>query len=269
MNPLKIYLSELRQGRTPQLSAEQMEWIADRYPFFTLPIASCQRPADMTDEAYSRLMARVALGSADRDMLFRLTDADGKKFAHFYPDTDTDVTPTTDVAIDTFLDTYGHIDPKEEALLEKLIFNPVPADYASVLVKEDEAAAHPQAISEQDAMLDAFLNRNAEADTEAAAEAIAEPPVVAPEAEAEAAPEPKPVQPTAPTPAAVTPPRDSSLLESLSKIYIRQKRYDKAYEIIYQLSLNFPEKSIYFADQLRFLQKLILNRQYLNKTKNN
>ena len=55
------------------------------------------------------------------------------------------------------------------------------------------------------------------------------------------------------------------LSESLAKIYIKRRRYEKAYEIIHTLSLNFPEKSIYFADQLRFLKKLILNNNLKQK----
>ncbi len=47
--------------------------------------------------------------------------------------------------------------------------------------------------------------------------------------------------------------------ETLARIYIKQKRYDKALQIIKNLSLKYPEKSIYFADQIRFLEKLIIN----------
>lgn len=47
--------------------------------------------------------------------------------------------------------------------------------------------------------------------------------------------------------------------ESLAKIYIQQRRYDRALEIINKLSLIYPEKNIYFADQIRFLKKLIDN----------
>lgn len=46
--------------------------------------------------------------------------------------------------------------------------------------------------------------------------------------------------------------------ETLAKIYIKQKRYDKALEILRSLSLKNPEKNIYFADQIRFLEKLLI-----------
>lgn len=47
--------------------------------------------------------------------------------------------------------------------------------------------------------------------------------------------------------------------ETLAKIYIKQHKYDKALEIIRKLSLVYPEKNRYFADQIRFLEKLIIN----------
>jgi len=47
--------------------------------------------------------------------------------------------------------------------------------------------------------------------------------------------------------------------ETLAKIYIKQKKYNKALEIIRALNLIYPEKNRYFADQIRFLEKLIIN----------
>ena len=52
---------------------------------------------------------------------------------------------------------------------------------------------------------------------------------------------------------------DSCLTETLARIYIKQKRYEKALQIIQNLNLKYPEKNIYFADQIRFLEKLIIN----------
>jgi hypothetical protein len=50
---------------------------------------------------------------------------------------------------------------------------------------------------------------------------------------------------------------DSYFTETLARIYLKQHKYDKALEIIRSLYLNFPNKSIYFADQIRYLEKLV------------
>lgn len=47
--------------------------------------------------------------------------------------------------------------------------------------------------------------------------------------------------------------------ETLARIYIKQGRYSKALEIITRLNLDYPKKNRYFADQIRFLEKLIIN----------
>jgi tetratricopeptide (TPR) repeat protein len=47
--------------------------------------------------------------------------------------------------------------------------------------------------------------------------------------------------------------------ESLAKIYIKQKQYDKAKRIFEKLNLKFPEKNRYFADQIEKIDKLITN----------
>ena len=52
---------------------------------------------------------------------------------------------------------------------------------------------------------------------------------------------------------------ESYFTETLAKIYVRQQRYDKALEIIKKLNLKYPKKNAYFADQIRFLEKLIIN----------
>ncbi len=45
---------------------------------------------------------------------------------------------------------------------------------------------------------------------------------------------------------------------------IKNRDYQGALEIIQRLSLNNPEKSVYFADQIRFLKKLLLNQARIN-----
>ena len=68
---------------------------------------------------------------------------------------------------------------------------------------------------------------------------------------------------------AVVPPSEEPapeelLSETLSKIYIQQQHYDKALRIIRSLSLNYPEKNRFFADQIRFLERLIANNNTTN-----
>lgn len=231
---------------TPLAVEDALAMMAEA-PFFTLPASRALLNDDIPDDVRSRLLASVALNAPDTTTLVTLIDPEGSKFASFYPETDRIETPSTDNAIDTFLQTYGNgIDPKEEALLEKLIFNPAP-DYSEVLAREAaESPAPATQKSEQDRLLDQFLSSHA-----------AETPEPAPQ------PAEHPTVPERHT----KPDADSPLSESLAKIFIRRGRYDKAFEIIKQLSLNFPEKSVYFADQLRFLQKLIYNQSFAKNGK--
>ncbi len=53
--------------------------------------------------------------------------------------------------------------------------------------------------------------------------------------------------------------KNEILTETLARIYIKQGKYDKALEIIQRLSLKYPKKNRYFADQIRYLEKLIEN----------
>ena len=52
---------------------------------------------------------------------------------------------------------------------------------------------------------------------------------------------------------------EAYMTERLARIYVKQQRYDKALEIIRKINLKYPEKNAYFADQIRFLEKLIIN----------
>lgn len=56
-----------------------------------------------------------------------------------------------------------------------------------------------------------------------------------------------------------SPPEEELLTETLARIYIKQGKYDNALRIIKSLNLNNPKKSSYFAEQIDFLEKLILN----------
>ncbi len=231
------------------------DWVMDmreKYPSFTLPAALLLKrsPDTITAQQRKELVSWLALAATDREAILAMFDPTEQECAMFYPAEEPAAPVTTDKAIDTFLNTYGSSSPEEDALLERLIFNPVP-DYAGVLEAQAKALDEPDMpMSGQDALINAFIKK--ESETETAGNAAEEEQVIPAPAES---PETK-----------ETEVQDPPLLsQSLAKFFIKQRRYDKAYEIISNLSLNYPEKSIYFADQLRFLQKLIINQRYSNK----
>lgn len=216
--------------------------------------------ADLSAGELRRLKERIALNAADPAAASALANLTGDDWLSLYPAADTLRRPDTGSAIETFLNTFGSQNASETAQLEKLIFNPTP-DYATTLAMQEERSDAPAApATEQDAMLDAFIASHPDGTAfaveaaEAAVEVASVPPVPQPEPEAPA------VDTAAAKPAPVAP-VSSSLQESLAKSYIRQGRFQKAYDIISELNLNNPEKSAYFADQLRFLQKIIRIQQ--------
>lgn len=58
---------------------------------------------------------------------------------------------------------------------------------------------------------------------------------------------------------------DEYMTETLAKIFIKQGKYERAHKIIKELSLKYPRKNSYFAEQLDFLEKLIINSKYTKK----
>ncbi len=230
---------------------QDVDRLSERCPAFLLPVILALRHPhpDMDDAVAARLLERVALSVPDRRRVKVLTDPDGTgRYDNLYPVPQVRPAPTTADAIDTFLSTYGNIDPAEEALLSRMIFNPVP-DYASTLEREHPDPGEPR--DEQDRLLDEFIAGDHSLTSSA-------------EPEKKTVPVPEPVREDV-TPRHIKAPSGSLLSESLAKIFIKQHNYKRAYEIISSLNLNYPEKSIYFADQLRFLSKLIANQEAMER----
>ena len=60
---------------------------------------------------------------------------------------------------------------------------------------------------------------------------------------------------------ATEPVPDDICTETMAQIYVRQGRYTQALEIIKRLHTASPGKNAYYADQIRFLEKLIINNK--------
>ena len=236
------------------VSREWMEQALDRFPYLTLPLLLyLQRNPSVADR--EDLLARLAIASPDRRALALQLGEDMDRFAHFYPEAPQPVTPDTDTTIDRFLGSYGTTSQKEIEALEQAIFNPMP-DYADVLAAEEQQGGssmdHPQ--TDQEQLINQFLEQAMQQEQQPgpAQQHVNE------EEKQEIA------HTTVEQPSATD---DSMLSESLAKMYISMGKYSQALEIIENISLNFPEKSIYFADQIRFLRKLVLNQNILNHQK--
>ncbi|MDE6484246.1 MAG: hypothetical protein K2L14_02490 [Duncaniella sp.] len=247
---LSRYGHAAADGRQSLTSGELLELIR-QYPWWPAPAIDLLRLPDSDIDAGTREKLRnlIALNCTDMTARAALTSDRGALMARFYPPEESGAATDTDDAIATFLETYGHSSPEEDRLLEQMIFNPVP-DYGAVLaVDDDDPDVHS---GDEASSIDAFVKAFAAPAAESAADETPAPATPAPRH----------------TPAPAQPSPASSLSESLAKIYIKQGRYNKAYEIILHLYLNNPKKSIYFADQLRFLRKLMLNSDISDKATN-
>ncbi len=151
-------------------------------------------------------------------------------------------------------------------------------DYMAALMQEDAEQSTLQPLSQApakplrgQALIDSFIKEEQAGTTAKPASAAAAPSVEASTAPVLGEPTaPGTASASAPATAATAAPKavetagddgidESCFTETLAKIYIKQHRYEKALEIIKRLSLNYPNKNAYFADQIRFLEKVIIN----------
>ncbi|MBD5266378.1 MAG: hypothetical protein HDS44_05380 [Bacteroides sp.] len=281
---LSHYLRSLSDPEIP-VELSDVERLMNEYPFFTLPALSLlqrDRPA-LPADTRKRLLSQIALNAPDPASFVALSDSARETWMNFYPP-EKKAPVTTNSVIDTFLATYGQSSPQEDALLERLIFHPA-ADYSMILAGEEEndlpEAPAPDDNS-QDALINSFLLKQKGGFHFEQPEEFGQPDEydlsdrsersdssdLSDESQSSSGESATPRVAPVDHPVGVTEvPADTSLSESLAKIYIRRRRYDKAFEIIHGLSLNNPKKSVYFADQLRFLRKLMLNSSLSEQNK--
>lgn len=245
---LNEILPKQLDGTSP-ISKEQVQEWQHLYPYFSLPLMMYSREAKDSDPEALALSIIYAGNLEEWGTQLGVNC----NYSHFYPCNNTS-TETTEATIDLFLHTYGNND-EDTSDIESLLSQPsnsagnttnqqllitIPAyDYLSEL--EDMPDAINAQPLEEDELLEKFLR------ADAAGEQMFSKPDFSPHSIS------TPEQPS------VSVDNEALFSESLAKIYIQQRRYAKALEIIRKLSLNNPEKNVYFADQIRFLEKLIIN----------
>lgn len=223
------------------------------HPYFqTARLLMLQNLYLLHDITFDEELRRAALYITDRHTIFNMVEAahyqlrqtDKKLAAHHNSN-------RTVALIDTFLDSI----PQEEETEEKKKRRPTPADaavdYVAYLLETESMAkddSFPTPQMKGQSLIDTFLEE------EQGRILLADLPKPGSQTEDEE----EDVN-TADTN------EEEFFTETLARIYIKQGRYQKAHDIIGRLSQQFPQKNAYFADQLRFLEKLIINS---NKNKN-
>ena len=234
------------------LSREWLDEAMRKMPYSTLPLTLyLKRNGTAGNED---LLARLAIACPDRRALALQLGENADALARFYPADPEPETPDTDTTIDRFLDSFGHTSEKEIQAISQAIFNPMP-DYADVLAAQEQGGGERHAaLTDEDQLIDRFIEQSEERERQVA-QAPSQPHVE--EAEiAEIAHDnvDAPVQSD-----------DTMFSESLAMSYIATGKFQAALEIIQHISADNPEKSIYFADQIRFLRKLVLNSKLSNQ----
>jgi len=220
-----------------------------QYPYFqTARLLLLQNLYLLHDSSFDEELRRAAVYVSDRKVLFRLIEA-----AHYrlkvqekpQQVTKEEKESRTVALIDSFLDSIPDDRDKEEKSNKR---KPTPADaavdYVSYLLEveseEEKRAAGDMPQMKGQELIDDFISKDG------GKIELKETPEYIPESEAEDSENDA----------------DSGFFtETLAQIYIKQGKYDKALEIIKRLNLIYPKKNRYFADQIRFLEKLIINNK--------
>lgn len=223
-----------------------------KYPYYQAArLLFLQNLFLLHDPQFGEELRRAALYLPDRRVLFAMFEG-----ANY------EITPTplrrdeaqpaegggdrTQSLIDDFLRTSG--DAPTTAPRRKLTAADATTDYAAFLLQLDDAEPEPQAEGE------AHADRSAELINDFIEN---QPERIQLQEVPQFVPETQPANAEADDTA-----EEGYLTMTLAKIYIKQQRYEKALEIMRKVNLNNPQKSIYFADQIRFLQKLIINKKH-------
>ena len=222
------------------------------YPYFqTARLLMLQNLYLLHDPSFDEELRRAAIYITDRTVIFQLVEAAHYKIkvqqnTEQSKETATGKDNRTISLIDNFLESIPK--EEEEEKKEKKKRRPTPADaavdYVAYLLESgdgdgSESDPEPLKLKGQN-LIDSFINNDG------GKIVLKETPQFVPEIDNN-------------DNDSVKDNDEGYFTETLARIYIKQGRYSKALEIIQRLSLNYPKKNAYFADQIRFLNKLIIN----------
>lgn len=231
-----------------ETTRDKLEVMVKQYPYFqTAQLLWAKNLYKVDHPSFNAHISDISTICADRSRLFYLINEE--KYAIFFQkENSSSHSDRTKSLLDSFLTTLSK---KKEESLPEIESAAISSDYLSYVNQEtnDELSTGERSQKSKISMkgqslIDNFLEKAASNDIS--------------------------IQPLSSTPKQTSETEPATegggfLTETLARIYIKQKKYEQALAIIRQLSLKFPKKSAYFADQIRFLEYLIINEKNKNK----
>ena len=227
----------------------ELRTLLARYPYFqTVRLLYLKNLFLLHDVSFGEELRRSALYISDRRVLLELVEGISRGLGAIEKQGEVEIGANVDRTlslIDAFLDSL----PEEEKISEPLVAPEITTDYVAYLMKEEAQPDVQQGMFSKlqgQELIDTFLDKS---EKEPLTLLRLEEPVALDKRDEQIVNEE--------TDEILD--DESYFTETLAKIYIKQQRYSKALEIIRKLNLNYPKKNAYFADQIRFLEKLIIN----------
>lgn len=240
-------------------AVEELGQIIERHPYFQVARLLYLRGLyQLQDERFGPALREAAIYVPDRTKLFQLIE--GHKYQlepelrhRHVQQPEEPAIDRTQSLIESFLAKTEEVKkPQQPKVVD------VTTDYMAYLEQLDDLPANSDAGT---TIIDEFMDKTGGR----IVLPQAEPDEEFSDTDSDASPVDKEVADTPSTGAtleAETDVSDDYFTETLARIYVKQGKYNKAIEIIRRINLNYPKKSSYFADQIRFLEKLALNERY-------
>ena len=242
--PLSDYIS--RQGGLDAASLSHLRTLVERYPYFHAARILLLRALYLGhDPSFSRELRRAAIYVPSRATLYQLIEGDKLRpcpqHRQSLAERQGEEKNTTNAVIESFLQSV----PEEKPQRRPRSIDAT-QDYMAYLLQnqKDDPVPVAQTVSPMpgDDLIQHFIDQQSDG-RRIQLNNDPEQPLQTPDLETSNDTD------------------ESYFTETLARIYIKQGKFDKAIEIIRKLSLKNPKKNRYFADQIRFLEKLIINNK--------
>ncbi len=237
-------------------SLQELKLMMDEYPYFhAVRMLYLKNLAILQDVRLEKELKRMSIYVPDRRQLYNLIHEPPSLSESVKPELISDAPDKTEVVIEAIEKALPSVEPDEQDFVSKLMSKPVSpvvvtSDYANWLAQNaddlpvengsDNRLRHQE-------LIDSFIAVESNNLAQRLSKTMAEK---TPESDGEKEISTQNFLENQSL-------DDSYFTETLARVYMSQKRYDKALEIIRVLSMKYPKKNRYFADQIRYLEKII------------